>query len=269
MFTKVLACDDLSPAFKPVLAGLRSLRSLGTREVVLVHALGLENLEELRDSFRAAVEPHLAAKRVAIQELGIRVETEIAPGAPAREIARIARERSASLSVLGSASSRAHELLLGSVAVEVLHASDVPALVCGPRNRLDPGRGGLGDRVLWATDLRANTDRALEFVERLSRARPSCVDVVRVQGTQGERARLEHLRKRLLLAGAGDVHVETPEGSPAQEIVRLAGEHGATLVVVGTSGRGSASALYLGSVSHAVARASPVPVLLVPHRSAS
>ena len=69
LFTRVLACDDLSPAFKPVLAGLRSLRSLGTREVVLVHALGLENLEELRDSFRAAVEPHLAAKRVAIEEL--------------------------------------------------------------------------------------------------------------------------------------------------------------------------------------------------------
>ena len=172
----------------------------------------------------------------------------------------------------GSGSSRAHDLLLGSVAVEVLHVSDVPVLVCGPRTPGDRARGGgdLGDHVLYATDLTANSDRAVGFVEQLSRARARRVTVVRVQGTRGERARLEHLGKRFLFAGAADVDVETPAGSPAREIVRLAGELGATLVVMGTSGRGSASALYLGSVSHAVARASPVPVLLVPpRRSAS
>ena len=272
LFTRVLACDDLSPAFERVLAGIRSLRSVGTREAVLVHALGLHHLDELRPAFEAAVEPHLAARRAAIEEVGVRAETDIAPGIPAPEIARVARERAASLIVLGSGSSRAHDLLLGSVAVEVLHVSDVPVLVCGPRTPGDRARGGgdLGDHVLYATDLTANSDRAVGFVEQLSRARARRVTVVRVQPARGERARLDHLGKRFLLAGAADVHVETPEGSPAREIVRLAGALGATLVVMGTSGRGSASALYLGSVSHAVARASPVPVLLVPpRRSAS
>ncbi|MCH8476043.1 MAG: universal stress protein [Opitutales bacterium] len=48
------------------------------------------------------------------------------------------------------------------------------------------------------------------------------------------------------------------------EITRLVEEHKSQLVVMGTQGRSFSGELFLGSVSHHVARASSAPVLLVP-----
>jgi nucleotide-binding universal stress UspA family protein len=53
------------------------------------------------------------------------------------------------------------------------------------------------------------------------------------------------------------------EGSPAHEIVRAVHEHNHDLIVIGSRGRGRATAALLGSVSHQVLHESPVPVLVV------
>lgn len=257
MFARVLVGDDLSLALEPVLACVGALRHLGTREVILVHALGIRHLDEMQHALAPLVEPRLRARRRAVEELGVLASLEIAPGIPAPEIVRAARERHASLVVLGAPASRSRELLLGSVAVQVLHRCDVPVLVCRT------AAPDLREHVLYATDLTPAADRALGFVVQLVRAGAKRVTLVRARGAPADRAPLEHLATRLLLAGAGDVRIEMPQGSTAEEIVRIAGQ-GVTLVAMGASGRGSASALYLGSVSHAVARGSPVPVLLVP-----
>src|SRR5690606_9777178 len=52
--------------------------------------------------------------------------------------------------------------------------------------------------------------------------------------------------------------------SPADEIVGMAGEERADLVVLGTHGRGAVTRALIGSVASGVARAAPCPVLLVP-----
>jgi len=53
------------------------------------------------------------------------------------------------------------------------------------------------------------------------------------------------------------------DGSPAHEIVRAAREQQNDLIVIGSRGRGRATAALLGSVSHEVLHESPVPVLVV------
>jgi nucleotide-binding universal stress UspA family protein len=53
-------------------------------------------------------------------------------------------------------------------------------------------------------------------------------------------------------------------GSPVTEILKKATDDGVTLIVMGSQGRGYISELFLGSVSHNVARHAGVPVLLVP-----
>ena len=52
-------------------------------------------------------------------------------------------------------------------------------------------------------------------------------------------------------------------GEPAEQICSYAGEIGAKLIAVGTRGYGAVTALLLGSVSDAVIRQAPCPVLVV------
>lgn len=74
-------------------------------------------------------------------------------------------------------------------------------------------------------------------------------------------------RMRQSLGEVGGCSVETAlvSGRPGPEIVRLAAEKDCSLVVMGTQGRGALAEVFLGSVSHYVARHSPAPTLLIPH----
>jgi len=56
-------------------------------------------------------------------------------------------------------------------------------------------------------------------------------------------------------------------GAPAEEIVALAKELPADLIVMGTHGRGMIAHALLGSVTERVVRTSPVPVLTIRHRA--
>ena len=58
------------------------------------------------------------------------------------------------------------------------------------------------------------------------------------------------------------------EGNPAHEIVKAAREYEHDLIVIGSRGRGRATAALLGSVSHAVLHEASVPVLVVHNRPA-
>jgi len=51
------------------------------------------------------------------------------------------------------------------------------------------------------------------------------------------------------------------DGDPAETILRVAGEEGADLIVLGTHGRGALGKLLMGSVAEKVVRGAPCPVL--------
>lgn len=71
-------------------------------------------------------------------------------------------------------------------------------------------------------------------------------------------------------AGLGDeVELRAEIGRPADRIVALCGELGASFVVLGSRGRGGLKSAVLGSVSNAVASTAPCPVVIVPPDAAS
>jgi len=69
---------------------------------------------------------------------------------------------------------------------------------------------------------------------------------------------------RMRLAASG----QTRRGVPAYEILSFAASFGASLIVMGTHGRGGIRHLLLGSVAEVVLREASVPVLVVSDRTA-
>jgi nucleotide-binding universal stress UspA family protein len=67
-----------------------------------------------------------------------------------------------------------------------------------------------------------------------------------------------------LYDGKETIHEFTPEGDPREEIVAIANEWGAHIIVLGTHGRTGLTHLLMGSTAEYVVRHSKVPVLVVP-----
>lgn len=67
----------------------------------------------------------------------------------------------------------------------------------------------------------------------------------------------------LRAAGCEDVETATPQGGPADALVRLSDEHPGTLVVVGTVGLGSTADRLLGNVPHQLTHHAHADLLLV------
>jgi nucleotide-binding universal stress UspA family protein len=88
-------------------------------------------------------------------------------------------------------------------------------------------------------------------------------DVLRA-GEEEARRLLEETAARLRAgADAPRVEIALTVGDPATEILRMATERGADLVVLASRGRGALGRWAFGSVADRVSRASPVPVMVV------
>lgn len=287
MFQTALIATDLSPATDHMLKCLSGLRALGTNRVVLLHALGIRYLDEMQYLMSTYVEPPLAAQKAIIESLRFEAKTIVSPGPPALEVNRIAKQQNASLIVVGShGSSLAKEMLLGGTAMGILHHAQLPMLVI----RLEiADEGGVAHctgecvdfrkHVLFCTDFSETAERAFLYLEKIVESGAKQVTLLHVQErariekhlrhrldefNQIDRSRLERLRTRLEQLGATHVQIELPYGSPIQEILRVAEHENTTLLVMGSQGRGFISEVFLGSVSHQLARRAPSPVLLVP-----
>jgi nucleotide-binding universal stress UspA family protein len=165
--------------------------------------------------------------------------------------------------------------VLGTTASRVLRTSTVPVLVL---------REGLADapaaRVLLPTDLSEHSARALPLARRLATVLaapgdpmllPLFVEVPEVDtdapaiiAAQIEQAEVElgaFLASVPPVAGAeGTVRV----GSPANEILAVARQWDADLVVLGTHGRRGLPRFFLGSVAETVLRKAPCSALVIP-----
>lgn len=142
-------------------------------------------------------------------------------------------------------------------------------------------------RILVATDFSDHARTALEYAAYCAKAFEAEVLLCHVvpepdvlsqlpPGGEGyfppnftemqEKAARKEGERWLSDAGISGGRFVTASGTPFVEIIRMAREEQADLIVLGTHGRGAIAHLLLGSVAEKVVRKAPCPVLTVRHQ---
>lgn len=199
-------------------------------------------------------------------------------GNPGAELARYAARERMDLIVMGShGRGAAKDLLLGSVAQNVIAECSVPVLVV--RERENVVRSG---EVLLAVDGSEYTRRAIIYWLRHRKlfgndtqltlmhvaAPPSGIAFALKKSVQRDALRAEHDRalrpaRRLLTRAKAEWREVRVEGHPAAEIAAYARRQACDLIVMGSHGRGAMTGLLLGSVTQKTLSACRTPVLIV------
>jgi nucleotide-binding universal stress UspA family protein len=236
----------------------------------------LRSEEELAN--RAVAEAETLLKRE-----GVVVTTALHRGTPAREILRVAEEFSADLVVVGSKGLSGLEgFLMGSVARAVAKRCECPVLVArAPGNELR--------EVIVATDGSEHASHALRRAATLplpDTAHRTLVHVVRpykpvpdflyMDAAEHEAAGAEVHRKQREIGAAvleeaqeelnrlgKAASTELRVGEPATEILRLAGELNADLIIAGARGVSFIEGLLMGSVAERLLKEARCSVLIV------
>jgi len=285
MFTKALIATDLSAASFAVIRGARCLQSLGVKECLLVQCLNMQDVYyPVLEAIREHLDTNLSEQQQILEEFGFKVTKKMVLGYAKTEINRLASERDCQVIVVGTqGQSLVGTFLLGGVAAAVIHHATLPVLLIPVRkgNQKDTPEAQVSDghilrHVLFPTDFSDFAKRAFTCLIEIANQETEKITLFHVQ----DRIRIEpHLTYRLdefnqvdenrLTAMRSDlntrVHVaiKTVFGHPSVEILNEIEEGNVSMVVMGSRGRGFVGEVFLGSVSHNVARKSPVPVLII------
>jgi nucleotide-binding universal stress UspA family protein len=288
MFSRFIISTDISLASFAVVNCIGGLKAYGAKQCLLLQCLSLQEVSSVAASYTTApIEGMLKEQKQILEQQGFTVETRILPGFAKREINRIAREEDYSLIVVGSyGHSMVGEALLGGFAYDIIHQAFKPILVVRLEKKqakgdvcIEASRCDFSGHVLFPTDFSDNADLAYTYVEKLVSDGAKHVTLLHVQDkvridpylkdrleefNEIDRARLEKMKETLRLKGNSEVDIELVYGAPYTEIMRVIRERNVNLVVMGSQGRGFIPELFLGSISHNVARNSEASVLLIP-----
>lgn len=220
---------------------------------------------------------------------GLEVEPVIVEGEPAHEIAKAVLDYGIDcVTVVTHGRRGLARALWGSTAEEIIAEAPCPVLTLRPPQHDFVEHHGVEteirlNRILLATNFRPSSIAATHLARELADAARAELHAIYVIGDYFEqisvmfpegghsaltRMRAEVRERMQTFAGEGDGGVLThiAEGRPYAEIVRLAAQIDADLLVIGTSVHASlfGGAPALGSEIERVVRNAPCPVLCVP-----
>lgn len=297
-FRHVLCPTDFSPFSAHVVSHAASIcRAFGSQlTIVHVHPRELPVAAEfsylspapLDAVERASLESKLEALAESARATGVRAQSLLVEGDPAREVAQHAQELMADLLVLGFYDrARLKHFLMGSVTEELLRRAPCPVLTVRHGLGPAPEAGAPYQRILCGTDLRGGGDEAVSHALSLAESFAAELTLLHVlehvpefepgSALQFTMAEIQTFRQAMAEDARARLRAAAPEaarerlavrdlvkaGSAHEHILRVAREEGSQLIVLGAPGHGALERLLFGSTSRRVVRDAPCPVLVV------
>jgi nucleotide-binding universal stress UspA family protein len=287
MLSNIVVASDGCEASDRMVECVAGLKRVGTQQAALVHVFNVRDVGGLYASLQEYMLPKLERQADVLRQAGFQVDVQTPLGFPSYEINKLARQRSASLVVVGShGASMATEVLLGSTAQAILQNAVLPILLV--RLEITEEKGGrrcrlicedMFQHILFPTDFSDNAEHALLYLEHIVQETKSRVTLLHVQDktkiekylkhrleefNEIDAERLEGMKLRIEQCGAASVQTEIRYGSPTQTILERARSNSFSLILMGSQGKGFIQEVFLGSVANNVARLAPLPVLFIP-----
>ncbi len=291
MFKKALAVTDLSDSSHEMIERMAGLKSLHTEEILLVRCFNPRDVGGLEERLMEQAEEPLAQQKKELEAYGFQVQTQLLAGIPQHEVNRLSKETGCSLIIVGEQRhTLAGEILFDETAGAISHHAEAPVLVLRLHAEIraaekEEGRKEPPDllgHILAPTDFSQNAAQVIDTLKQYPFSNAQKITLLHVQNTlylhdleidqktldefsSWDQQRLQERCKELRDCGIQEVNSELLHGSsPKREILRRLEKGDISMVILGTQGHGWLSELLLGSVSHAVARHSEVPTLLIP-----
>jgi nucleotide-binding universal stress UspA family protein len=234
------------------------------------------------DELRQGVRQELSELIAPAVAAGVTADVRIEEGRVAERVLHVAADLPSDLIVMGThGRSGVQRLVLGSVAEKIIRQADCPVLAVPPGDSHVPSPDTPFRTILCPTDFSDVSAAAVATAGRLAaraRARLILLHVVdwpfgHTSGPDPVTALRESLLAQaereltpLLPAtqpGVPPAEVLAEFGHPGRQVVAVALNRSADLVVMGASGRGAVDLAVLGSTTHRVLREACCPVLTV------
>lgn len=297
--TEVLCPIDFSECSRHALEHAMAIAREHEARVTVLHALGIPPVPVPPAAYvgygppslppRAGIDEVTKAVRDFCDPLvtdGISPAVVVRDGLPVSVIVDQAADKPADLLIMGTHGRGGFDrLALGSVAERVIRKVRCPVLTVPPRaSERAPGPVGY-KTILCPIDFSPPSVRALEFALAWAQSADARLCLLHVFEPDVDEAGVralahftvpeyhrymkEDAEKRLQLLIPTDARTWcTPEhqlvsGKPYREILRVAAEAGAQLIVMGVAGRGAISTMVFGSTTNQVLRGAGCPVLTV------
>jgi nucleotide-binding universal stress UspA family protein len=273
MFKKLMVPVDLSPQSMMMVEIASRMNRYGVEEVMIYSALDHVSKRD----------PLLKALDEGVGRAGLehRLVTEVRKE-PAPAILKAAESHGITMIALAaSGKGRVREFIVGSTSLNVIRRSRIPVLLDKfPLEASDDPQGycekcpALLERVLVTIDLSKASKVMLPFVQQLIDAGAGKMTLFHVvqssKYSMTDDRRFQEVKYKMeaykakLDAKDCEIDVHLHFGTTTYNILEAAREIDATLIVLGTTGKGYLRGATLGSTSEEVVKGSTRPLLLIP-----
>ncbi|MGC1482802.1 MAG: universal stress protein [Candidatus Acidiferrum sp.] len=266
-FKNILLATDFSPASSRALEYAASLARRYGSTIYLTHIISLDGYPLMAPEFAAS---SLQKMQVEAQEnfrellksgllIALPYKAVIQEGNLWPSLEELIKKYEIDLLVVGTrGAGTVRKILIGSGAEEIFRKAKIPVLTVGPSTAIDPQYEVEFKNILFATDFGKSAEREAEYALSLAKEHCSRLRLVHVfphPEAYGESVLALEKQNSMaqlkeLVPAESDLHCkldfEVPVGEPVEQILRIAQETKADLIVMGAKARKSLA----GNVPH-------------------